>query len=592
MTNKTIRFPVYIKITIIFTLITAVLLIGLYLSLRSNFREMAYSNIERRLEHEISLVRYMAEQQLPAMHADAFADRIGRALDLRVTVIDMTGRVIGDSQVPGQHLDQLEDHSTRPEVQQALAGEIGRSRRFSTTIQQNLLYMAETYSQPPQGIIRLAIPLIDIAQISRRLNKDLLGALAGVFFFTIIIAVIVSRWITRPLAEIVRGARRISVGNFGTRIMIKARDEIGDLARVFNDMSDQIRSRISDVSIEKSRLEAVFSSMMEGVLVIDRQGQILLLNDALRNLLHISNKAEGLRPLEVIRNADIQQMVTECQQKKGAVLSREVVFMREEERVLQVHGASVIREGESEGVVLVFHDITDMRHLEKVRRDFVANVSHELRTPIASIKGYAETLLDGALQDQENAEEFVRIIFADSDRLAKLVDDILALSAIESGKLIHEFGPCELEPLIDRVFQSVKVLAEARRVRLVKQGDFQDLIVHGDEMSLFRMLLNLVDNAVKYNSEGGTVTVSAFREGTRIILSVRDTGQGIPAEDQSRIFERFYRVDKAHSRQMGGTGLGLAIVKHIVQAHGGMISLESAPGEGSVFTADLPASDA
>ena len=397
----------------------------------------------------------------------------------------------------------------------------------------------------------------------------------------------VALYFTKRMTHMVEAANRMAAGNFSRQFFNRSNDEVGDLAAAFNHIADQVRDRIEEDSVGRSRLEAVLLSMFEGLLVVDGHGGILLMNQSLRDVLQIQEDPIGKRPLAVIRNIEVQDLITQAQKLDQGVLSREITLLLPDEKIMLVHAAPVNRAGSNEGQVLVFHDITDLRRLERVRKEFVTNVSHELRTPLASIKGYSETLLEGALEDQAHAKEFLKIIYADSERLAKLVDDLLSLSRIEAGKLGLEFKEVLLEPLVDAAFAGLAFQAREKKVQLKKEIPPQ-LKVCMDESSIMQVLMNLVENAVKYNREGGSVKVSARRIENSIVVDVVDTGIGIPEEDQPRIFERFYRVDKARSRDLGGTGLGLSIVKHIVLAHKGTVSLRSEQDKGSTFSFTLP----
>ncbi|MEA3328819.1 MAG: ATP-binding protein, partial [Candidatus Omnitrophota bacterium] len=338
----------------------------------------------------------------------------------------------------------------------------------------------------------------------------------------------------------------------------------------------------------RSRLKAVLLSMFEGVMVVDLKGAILLMNQTLKDFLHIKEESDGKEPLEIIRNIEIQELVDTVLKLQEGVESREIAVFVPEEKILLVHATPVIREGRPEGAVLVFHDITSLRRLEKIRQDFVANVSHELRTPISSIKGYAETLLEGALDDKENARDFLKIIYSDSDRLAKLIDDLLDLSKIESGKLKLILKSAALEPVVKRIVSGLKAQAKAKSlvININISKDISNILV--DEGRIAQVLLNLIDNAIKYTNEQGEITILVKDQGEFIQVDIADTGIGIPEKDISRLFERFYRIDKARSRELGGTGLGLSIVKHIVSAHHGEVSVQSVLGQGSTFSFTIP----
>jgi two-component system phosphate regulon sensor histidine kinase PhoR len=312
------------------------------------------------------------------------------------------------------------------------------------------------------------------------------------------------------------------------------------------------------------------------------------MNPTLMQELMVREDPAGKKPIEVLRNVEIQEIADNVLEMKEAVETREISMLLPDEKILMVHATPMIREGSVDGAVFVFHDMTELRRLENIRKDFVANVSHELRTPVANIKGYAETLLDGAMKDERHAEEFIRIIQADSDRLAQLVEDLLDLSKIESGKLTLKLAPRSVGNTAARVMRQLGKQAEAKKINMkedIRQG-LPDVMA--DETLISQVLFNLIDNAIKYTPDGGRIEVRARDAGDFVRVDVEDTGVGIMEKDLPRIFERFYRVDKARSRQMGGTGLGLSIVKHIVQEHGGEVSVQSVPGKGSVFSFTIP----
>ena len=399
---------------------------------------------------------------------------------------------------------------------------------------------------------------------------------------------IVSLFIPRLLREIGAWARSFAGGDFSRRISLSARDEMEELADSLNSMSRQIQSRMEESVADKSRLEAVFLSMFDGVMVIDQSGEIVLMNQALKEFLQVDSTVTGKKPLEVIRNIGIQELAERVLTSHSRLESREITFLFPEERVLLAHATPVLRADTIDGAVLVFHDITGLRRLEKVRQDFVANVSHELRTPVSTIRGYAETLLEGALEDKAHAREFLRIIYDDAERLTKLINDLLDLSRIESGKMKLALEGCSLEAVVDKVLTGMEKEAHKNSVTLKKEIPPRLAKARIDEAAIAQVLFNLVENAVKYNNAGGSVTITARETDRGVEVSVTDTGIGIPQEDIPRIFERFYRVDKARSRELGGTGLGLSIVKHIIHAHRGEITVESKPGGGSTFLFTLP----
>ncbi len=399
---------------------------------------------------------------------------------------------------------------------------------------------------------------------------------------------IASFFILRAFQEVTVWAQSLAAGDFSKRLSISTCEQTGELADSLNLMSQRIQSKMEKFAADTSRLEAVFLSMFDGVMVLDREENIILMNKTLRELLAVETNPIGRRPLEVIRNAGVQELVGNIFHAARGVESREISVLLPEEKNLEVHATPILRGTEVDGAVLVFHDITRLRKLENIRRDFVANVSHELRTPITSIKGYAETLLDGALDDKKHAREFLQIINADADRLRQLVDDLLDLSRIESGKMKLNMIPCDVRALVSSIVATLDKQATQRSIAIENEIPSTLAKVRADESALTQVFLNVLDNGIKYNKEGGCVRISAHEKGPFVQIDIADTGIGLSKEDLPRIFERFYRVDKARSRQLGGTGLGLSIAKHIIQAHHGEIFVQSELGKGSTFSFTLP----
>ena len=588
------RINTHYKITLVFAAITAVILLGIYSYLRLNLRDQIYSGIREDIFRELSLSRVFAETSLERDGSPAnvkrIASEISRELGLRVTMISAEGKVQGDSGLKDKELESVENHLYRPEVQQALAGGIGESRRFSTTLRTDMLYAAVAFGPEghPSGVIRLAMPLGEIEKVSDHLKSTLIFSFFAAFALISIAGYAASLFISRPLREMSLFAGSMAAGDFSKRIDIRSEDEVGDLAAAFTDMAGQVKARMEDITSMRSRLEAVLLSMFDGVMVVDAGGNILLMNMPLKELLLVKGPVEGRRPLEVVRNVEVQDIAERALKLATGVESREISVILDGERTLFVHATPVVRDGSTEGAVLVFHDITGLRRLENIRKDFVANVSHELRTPISSIKGYAETLIEGALEDKDNAVDFLRIISSEAERLASLVNDLLDLSKIESGRIELELEPCDISLIVRKALSGQAKQAAEAGVRVSAEIPEALPRILADEKMITQVLCNLLDNAVKYNERGGNVTVSAHDKGDLIEIGVSDTGSGIPAEDIPRIFERFYRVDKARSRELGGTGLGLSIVKHIVQAHGGDVTVSSVLGKGSTFSFTIP----
>lgn len=587
------NFKINYKIAAIFIIVVSVILFGIFFYLYENLRDNTFESIKTNLSKQTSLSKTYIEEEVARgskeYELDTISDKIGRDLELRVTIIGVDGVVYGDSDLDRKRLIEVENHLYRPEIKQALKSGWGSSRRFSTTLKKEMLYVATTYGQQKvEGIIRLSIPLLEIEVISNRLKKILITSLFIAFIMAVIISFLVSSFISKPIREISKVANDIARGDFSKRIALTSTDEIGVLAKAFNYMSEQIQLRIKDVTTSRSRLEAVLLNMFEGVMVVDEKGNILLVNQTWKKVLCIKDDPVKKRPIEVIRNIEIQEIVEETLKFDKNIEPKEVSVMVPDEKILLIYATPIIRAGKAEGAVFVFHDITELRRLEKIRQDFVANVSHELRTPVASIKGYAETLLNGAIDDKDNAQEFLEIINSDSNRLAILINDLLDLSKVESGELKLELKPINLKDLICKVVSSLKSQAKARSVITHLDVPANIPSVMADEMRIAQVLLNLIDNAIKYNNQNGEIFISVKDINGFVQVDIKDTGLGIPENDLPRLFERFYRVDKAHSRELGGTGLGLAIVKHIIQAHNGEVSVTSVLSSGSTFSFTIP----
>ncbi len=587
------KINIHYKITIIFTIILAIILFGIYLSLNDNLKTNTYQRIKTNLFKETALCKSFIEQHyiqnLQSQELDNFLHEIADDLNLRVTIINLEGTVLADSEVNRDILGKVENHLYRPEIQQALHSGIGESRRFSTTVKKDMLYVASTIGRnKPEGIIRLSMPLAEIELISNHLKKLLIVSLLFAFFLAIIISFAASMFISQPIKKMSLFAQDIAKGDFSKRILNLTNDEFGDMAKAFNYMSEQIKLKINEVNLSKSRFEAILLSMFEGVMVVDTKGTILLMNRALKDLLKVKDEFVNKKPLEILRNIEIQEIVDNTLKLKQGVESREISVLFPEEKILLIHATPVVRENETEGAVLVFHDITSLRELEKIRKDFVANVSHELRTPVASIKGYAETLLDGALEDKNNAKDFLKIIYTDIDRLARLIDDLLNLSRIESGKFKMNLQLCAIAPIIKGVVSRLNKQARDKSITIKTNipEKLDSLLI--DETRIAQVLFNLIDNAIKYIPEKGNIIISVNEKDGFIQINIADTGSGIAQEHIPRLFERFYRVDKSRSQELGGTGLGLAIVKHIIQAHQGEVFVQSILGQGSVFSFTLP----
>jgi two-component system phosphate regulon sensor histidine kinase PhoR len=510
----------------------------------------------------------------------------------RVTVIAPDGTVLADSSVSEADTNRVQNHGNRPEVRQAMQAGRGRHVRRSETTGVRTSYFAlrvDRTASIPAAVIRLGLPLTTLEARIGDMQQTLAIAFSIILGVAATLSLLIFGGLTKPLSEIAVVARRIAGGALGERVAQHSRDEVGMLAESINQMADQLESKIQQVSEDRAQLLAMLSSMVEGVMVLDCQGRLLRMNPAAERMF-------GVHPIDTARQKVFQliqhpeftefvQKVLETKGNRGAEIT-----VRPSGKTLRVEASVTECERENEAcAVLVFHDITALRRLEKVRKDFVANVSHELRTPLTSIKGYVEALLDGALANPAQAEPFLHIILKQADRLNLIIEDLLQLSQIESGQVQFKREPVDLLGLLERTMAMIKPLADKKRhtILLMLPPDLPAIV--GDEERLGQVFTNLLDNAVKYTPEGGTIEISGRRtENRHVEISVADTGVGIPPADRPRVFERFYRVDKARSRELGGTGLGLSIVKHIVEAHHGTIWVEGNDPFGSRFILHLP----
>jgi len=436
--------------------------------------------------------------------------------------------------------------------------------------------------------VRLALPLSAVtasyAEIHRVMLAGGLVALAVAFG----IGIFVAGRVTRPVVQMQAIARQMSEGQFAVRARVSSEDELGALGRALNVMVLRLREQIANLEAERAKATAILDGMVEGVVAVDGQECVLLMNERARAMFGVGRgRGEGKPFLEVIRNADLHE-IFRSGRTAGGVFRRELRLVHPADRTLRVTAVPLRLAGEEPGLVLVVDDVTELRRLEQVRTEFIANVSHELRTPLTAIQGYLETLLAGALEEREHAHRFVEIAFRHTERLGRLLNDLTDLSNIELGKVSLRLAPTPLRPVVDSVLELVA--AKARDGNVALHAEVSEAItVQADHDRLVQVLINLVDNAVKYTPAGGAVTVRArpTAEG-RVEVSVSDTGVGIPRADLPRITERFYRVDKARSRELGGTGLGLAIVKHLVLAHGGDLAIDSEEGRGTTVRVLLP----
>jgi two-component system phosphate regulon sensor histidine kinase PhoR len=512
--------------------------------------------------------------------------------EAQVTVIAVDGTVLGDSGLDLGEVRQLSNQGDWPEIRAALAGNIAHHLRPTQRRHGEMLYVAIPLADAAQvrGVLRIALPLTAVSQATTSVHQTV--ALGALLAFAVVLAVglFLSRQVTRPVTEIQSIARWMAEGDFAQRVPVSGTGEIAELGRTLNLMAERLSDKIQDLEGERTKVAAILDSMVEGVIAIDQRGRMVLMNHAARRIFDLGREAvEGRRLLEIVRHKEILDLVADSKgsDAEGAH-RREIDTGPPVDRILDVHASAIALAPSGQGILLVLHDVTELRRLERVRTEFVANVSHELRTPLTSIRGYLETLLDGALEEPVNARRFLEIAHTHAERLSRLVDDLLQLSDIETGKLVFKRTPLSLHDVAAEVVTFFEKQAAQKGLTLLNNVP-HDMRLEADWDRLTQIFVNLVDNAVKYTPGKGGITLGAERRAHGFVhVWVVDTGIGIPSMDLPRITERFYRVDKARSRELGGTGLGLAIVKHLVQAHGGELWLESELGKGTTVNFSLP----
>lgn len=554
-------------------------------------------------EHLSSLAQ-LAKDRPPSLDNSAalasWASWMSRS-GARVTVIAADGRVLADS---AHDIETMENHSNRPEFRQAMAAGAGQSVRHSHTLNRDLVYWAMRFDRPPASpvIIRFATPLAKINTILAQVRWNLVEVSFLILFLGIVFSLLFSQRFANRVTRLQEFSRRVANGDFRPLPRERGNDELGDLARILNETAVRLEATIRSLTEERNRSAALLRSMVEGIAVVDVRERVTFCNQAFSKIWNVGSAGiEGKPAIEVIRQTHVLELIRQALSGKETLygeislgtakprnFSVTVAPIRSFNDVIT--GSETQQKNETFGAVVVLHEITDIRRLEQVRRDFVANVSHELRTPLTAIQGFAETLLAGALEDQKNNRHFVEVIRNHAARLSRLTDDLLKLSRIEAGKLDMDFQPVDLQVLIGAAVESARGAASQKQLSLAVADVPRNLSrVLGDASFLREVMRNLLDNAIQYTPVGGSISVSAAGRDGFVVITVADTGIGIPQADQARIFERFYRVDAARSREVGGTGLGLAIAKHIVEAHGGQIWVESTVAEGSQFHFSLPA---
>ncbi len=553
-------------------------------------------DLESRIQRDLTAQARVAAETLSHRTAatepelDAEADALGHLMGARITFIAPDGRVVGDSELTIEQIHTLENHGNRDEVIQARTLGMGTSRRFSQTMQAELMYVAMPVSNPNApllAVVRVSLPLTEVDQQLARVRRFAIVGFGVGMAVALLITWIFSTLVSRRVRQIADEAQRYAKGDLQRPVRDFGNDEVATVARVLDDVVQDLGRRIAELGEDRARMEAILAGMVEGVLVVNEYGRVQLANDAARRLLRLPDPA-GRHYFEIIRQPAVAEQI-------GAVLagkrseSVELTGVGTEPTIL-IARTGPVATGGTRGAIVVLHDITDLRRADQIRRDFIANVSHELRTPLTAVRGYVEALLDESMEP-DDARRFLEIIARHSARMERLVRDLLRLARLDAGQERIEPVPVQIDTLFHGIQVELSDVLEARQQQVNVRIDQDAALVQGDSAKLHDALRNLLENAINYSPVSTTITLSAARRDGRVVLSVEDEGPGIPDADLPRIFERFYRVDKARARSgkdPGGTGLGLAIVRHLIELHGGRVKAGNRPSGGAVFTVDLP----
>jgi two-component system, OmpR family, phosphate regulon sensor histidine kinase PhoR len=552
-------------------------------------RRQTEERIEQTLAAEARLAAELLTHGDPEgdtpLSLDAEADRIGALIGARVTFIARDGRVVGDSAEPFSALPSLENHATRPEVLEAGSRGRGLSRRYSATIGTDMLYLAVPVEHRDVAFVRVALPLTGVQEQLRPAVTATATALAIALGSAAVIAFLLSARLGRRVRAIADVAARYRIGDLTPSRLDFGDDELGVVSRALDDSIQELGRRVDELARDRSRMEAILSGMIEGVLVVDPAGRVQLANRAARQILRLDESTIGRPYVEAIRHPAITDLVGSALAGRASE-SVQLSPPRDDSRTLMARAAPVTPDG-AHGAVLVLHDITELKRADQIRRDFVANVSHELRTPLTAIRGYVEALSE-ADTSVDDSQRFLDIIMRHALRMERLVKDLLRLARLDAGQETLEMAACDTRSLIQSVVADLGSTVEGRRQQIGVDVAPGAETVRADPAKLHDVLRNLIVNASTYSPAGTAIQIHATSANGRTAIAIEDAGPGIPEEDLGRVFERFYRVDKSRARDPGGTGLGLSIVKHLVELHGGRVVAENRTEGGARFTVTLP----
>lgn len=594
--------PFRIRLTLILMILLGVLGLAAALTMGQIFKSSHIATLEDNMVREIRLLETTFD--FKATGADGQpseevfqyysqeAHQIGNLTDSRVTFIEKDGTVIGDSESDPHTMN---NHMDREEIRAAAAGGVGSAIRYSATLDKNMLYIAAPVQAGNlfDGYIRLSMSL-EAVEVGVRNAWTVMGiSLLILFLVAAVVSYRVASGLTKPLEHITVVANRISRLDYGARVRLERRDEIGELGKAIDNMADSLEKQLKIIRDNEDLLQSVLANMTGGMLMVNSLGNVALVNRFAEEVLGVSSKRlTGKSYHELKRHYELTKLLGEGLRRKERIHDEQTLY-DPEPRLIQIDGVPMFEDDDTyRGMLFLIQDISNIRRLERMRSEFVANVSHELKTPIAAVKGFAETLLGGGVQDEQTSRAFLQIIYDESERLNRLIGDILELSKIESKRSPLNFSPIHLQPFFDTIREMLNSSAAKKNITM-EMNVPEEMFMEADEDRLRQIFVNLISNAVNYTQDGGKVRLTVEEKVSdngeeRILFHVRDTGMGIPKKDLPRIFERFYRVDKARSRSSGGTGLGLSIVKHLVDLHRGTVTVESEVNIGTTFTVNLP----
>ncbi len=574
------------RITASFIIIVLVSMgiLGVYLA--NSFQNSHLNSLHIQLENE---ARIIAEASLPVINEaanteelDNLAKKIGGQIEARVTIIALDGTVLADSEEDPAVMD---NHASRPEVQAALAGGLGESTRYSTTLGQKMLYIAVPVTSQGEvsGVSRVSLPLSAVDSLLNRTMVVILIAMLVAAIVVIIAGWLVTRTTTRPIRQLTRATDKIAGGELGQRIKIETRNEAGELAHAFNLMSLKLKELVDTISSDRASLKSILDNMADGVITMDTEGNVVMANRAAKDILQLTGDIDGKSLMQEVREHEINDVFKACAESGSQqTVQFETIASRKYLSVIAVP----LAEAQPTGVLLLLQDLTELKGLQTTRRELIGNISHEFRTPLAGIKAMAETLRDGAIDDKKAATDFLSRIDAEVDRLTQMVAELTELSRIETGKAELKLIEVDLNHLAEEVATQLSPQVKRKNLKITKLLAKDLPHIYADRARILQVIINLLHNAIKFTPAGGEIIITTAATKDSVTMKISDSGTGIAAEDLPRIFERFYKTDKARAGE--GSGLGLAIVKHIIESHNGAIQAESTEGKGSAFSFSLP----